>query len=156
MDSFALLAFESLAASRTLLQFLACLNFTLDSEDLFCWYKWKKWFLWTMKTMFSLENNGDNWGLTWYLQWGAYTLIPTWIYSRNSLAAAKTLTLNVKTKTNCEDCPNQHKTSHKLCNKTMHLIFSSTESQWKLNHMIRISQWRESHCRINTSARRNK
>ena len=37
MDSFVLLAYASLAASRTLLQrLLACLNFTLDSEDLFC------------------------------------------------------------------------------------------------------------------------
>ena len=39
-DSFVLVAYASLAASRTLLQrLLACLNFTLDSEDLFCWYK---------------------------------------------------------------------------------------------------------------------
>ena len=38
MDSFVLLAYASLAASRILLQrLLACLNFTLDSEDLFCW-----------------------------------------------------------------------------------------------------------------------
>ena len=37
MDSFVLVAYASLAASRTLLQrLLACLNFTLDSEDLFC------------------------------------------------------------------------------------------------------------------------
>ena len=43
MDSFVLPAYASLAASRTLLQrLLACLNFTLDSEDLFCWYKQKK------------------------------------------------------------------------------------------------------------------
>ena len=36
----------SLAASRTLLQqLLVWLNFTLDSEDLLCWYKWKKWLL---------------------------------------------------------------------------------------------------------------
>ena len=35
MNSFVLLAYASLAASRTLLQqLLACLNFTLDSEDL--------------------------------------------------------------------------------------------------------------------------
>ena len=40
MDSFVLLAYASFAASRTLLQrLLTCLNFTLDSEDLFCWYK---------------------------------------------------------------------------------------------------------------------
>ena len=45
MDSFVLLAYASLAASRTLLQqLLLCLNFTLDSEDLFCWYKLKSYF----------------------------------------------------------------------------------------------------------------
>ena len=43
MDSFVLVAYASLAASRTLLQrLLPYLNFTLDSEDLFCWYKRKK------------------------------------------------------------------------------------------------------------------
>ena len=43
MDSFALLAYACLAALRTLLQrLLACLNFILDSEDLFCWYKQQK------------------------------------------------------------------------------------------------------------------
>ena len=37
MYSFVLLAYASLAASRTLFQqLLACLNCTLDSEDLFC------------------------------------------------------------------------------------------------------------------------
>ena len=43
MDTFVLVAYASLAASRTLLQrLLACLNLTLDSEDLFCCYKQKK------------------------------------------------------------------------------------------------------------------
>ena len=43
MGSFVLLAYASLTASRTLLQrLLACLNFTLESEDLFFWYKQKK------------------------------------------------------------------------------------------------------------------
>ena len=43
MDSFVLLAYPSLAASRALLQqLLACLNFTLESEDLSFWYKRKK------------------------------------------------------------------------------------------------------------------
>ena len=58
MDAFVLLAYENLAASRTLLQrLLACLNFTLDSEDLSFWYKQKSDFyeLWTqhkqLKTM---------------------------------------------------------------------------------------------------------
>ena len=43
MDSFVLKAYACLAASRTLLQWLlACVNFTLGSEDLFCWYKKKE------------------------------------------------------------------------------------------------------------------
>ena len=43
MDSFVLLAYASLAASRTFLQqLLACLNFTLDSDYLSFWYKRKK------------------------------------------------------------------------------------------------------------------
>ena len=40
MDSFVLLAYASLAASRTLLQrLLACLNFTLQSKDFSLWCK---------------------------------------------------------------------------------------------------------------------
>ena len=40
MESFVLLAYASLAASRTLLQqLLAYLHFTLESEDLSFWYK---------------------------------------------------------------------------------------------------------------------
>ena len=43
MDSFVLLAYASLAASRNLLQqLLACLNFTLESVDFSLWYKRKK------------------------------------------------------------------------------------------------------------------
>ena len=43
MDSFVSLAYASLVASRTLLQrLLACLNFTLESEDFSLWYKRKK------------------------------------------------------------------------------------------------------------------
>ena len=42
INSSDLLPYTSLAASKTRLQqFLVCLNFTLDSEDLFCWYKQK-------------------------------------------------------------------------------------------------------------------
>ena len=38
MGSFVLPAYAGLVASRTLLQqLLACLNFTLDSEELLCW-----------------------------------------------------------------------------------------------------------------------
>ena len=71
---FVSLAYASLVASRTLLQWLlACHNFNLDSEGLFCWYKLKKWFLWAMAGGQAAENHGDEWGLNWYIWWGAYT-----------------------------------------------------------------------------------
>ena len=55
------------------------------------------------------------------------------------------------------ECPNQHKNSHKLCSKMGHPVVNLMESQQKLRHsMIRSSQWRESHCRTNTSIRRKK
>ena len=76
MDSFVLLAYASLAASRTLLQrLLACLNFTLESEDFSLWYKQKKWFLWAMTAAQAAENHGDEWGLTWYFWWVIYASI---------------------------------------------------------------------------------
>ena len=60
MDSFVLLAYARLAASGMLLQqWLACLNFSLESKDLSFWYKWK-WFLWTMAAQ-ATENHGDEW-----------------------------------------------------------------------------------------------
>ena len=77
-DSFVLLAYASLATWRTLLQqLLACLNFSFDSEDLFCWYKQKKSFLWTMAVVQAAENHGDEWGFTRYLQWEICTSVPT-------------------------------------------------------------------------------
>ena len=61
MDSFILLAYASLAASRSLLErLLACLNFILESEDLSFWYKRKKDFyeLWQQhKKLKTMEMN---------------------------------------------------------------------------------------------------
>ena len=89
MVSFALVAYASLAALRTLLQrLLACMSITLDSEDLLCWQKQKMWFLWTMATAQPAKNHGDELGLTWYLGWGIY-------HSQNSLAAAEALSLKI-------------------------------------------------------------
>ena len=60
MDSFVLLVYASLAASRTLLQqLLACLNFTLEAEDLSFWYKRKKCFLCAMAAAQTAENQRD-------------------------------------------------------------------------------------------------
>ena len=32
----------------------------------------------------AAENEGDEWGLTWYFCWGIFASIPTWIHSQNS------------------------------------------------------------------------
>ena len=56
-----------------------------------------------------------------------------------------------------KECPNQHNNSHKLFSKMGHPVVNLMESQWKLRYnMIRSSQWRQSHCRTNTSIRRKK
>ena len=62
MDSFVLFAYANLSASRNLSQrLLACLNFTLESEDVSFWFKRKKYFyeLWQqhkwLKTMEMIE-----------------------------------------------------------------------------------------------------
>ena len=137
MDSFVLFAYVSLAASKTLLQWLlVCLNFTLDSEDLLCWYKRKKLFPWTKADAQTDENHGDEWGLTWYLRWGIYTSIPTWTNLQNSLAVAEALNLGYPPKehrsNDHKNCHNQHEKSHKLYNEMGHPVLSLTESQWKL------------------------
>ena len=81
---------------RTLLQqLIAYLNFTSDSEDLSCLYKWTKWFLWTMTAAQAAENHGDEWGWTWYLQWGIHTSVPTWTHLQNSLAAVEALCFKI-------------------------------------------------------------
>ena len=96
MDSFVLLVYASLAASRTLLQWLlACLNFTLDSEDSSFWYKGKKRFLWTMAAAQAAENHGDQWGLTRYFRWEIYTSIPIWTHPQSSRAAAELLSFKI-------------------------------------------------------------
>ena len=113
-----------------------CVNFTLEWEDLSFWYKGKKWFLWTMAAAQGAENNGDEWGLTWYFRWGMYTSIPTWTHTQNSLGAAKALSLKISSHGNLSndhvDCLNQHKNSHKLCNETGHHVVNMMESQWKV------------------------
>ena len=56
-----------------------------------------------------------------------------------------------------EDRSNQHENSHKLCDETKHPVLSSLESQWKLRQpRDQNFPIKESHCRTNTSTRRNK
>ena len=96
MGSFVLVAYARLAASKTLLQWLlACLNFTLDSEDLSFWHKRKKLFLWAMVAAQAAKHHGDEWGLNWYFRWGIHTTIPTWTHTQNSLVAEEALSLTI-------------------------------------------------------------
>ena len=43
----------------------------------------------------AAETHGNEWGLTWYLQWGMHTSIPIWTNSQNWLAAAEALSLKI-------------------------------------------------------------
>ena len=64
MESFVLLTYASLAASRNLLQWLiACPNFTLDSEDLFCSCKQKSDFyeLWQQHNQLKTMGLSEAW-----------------------------------------------------------------------------------------------
>ena len=85
-----------MAALRTPLQrLLACLKFTLDSEDWFCRYQQKK----VISTNYGdgdHENYGDEWGMTWYLRWGIYTSTSAWTHSQNSVAATAAEALSLK------------------------------------------------------------
>ena len=74
---------------------LTWINFNLDSEDLFYWYKPETWFLWAMGATQAVANHGDEWGLTWYLRWGIYTSIPTCTHSLNSLATVEARSLKI-------------------------------------------------------------
>ena len=137
MDSFVLLAYASLAASRTLLQrLLACLNFTFKVEDLSFWYKWKEWFLWPMAAAQASKNHEDEWGLTWYFLWGIYTSTPTWTQSQNLIEAAEAPSLKISSHEHLsndhEDHMNQHKNIHQLCDETRHPIMNLMENQCKL------------------------
>ena len=70
LDSFVLRANASLAAPRTLFQWLlACLNFTLDSEDLFCWYKQKSDFyeLWQQHKLLKTMEMNEAWPDIFYV-----------------------------------------------------------------------------------------
>ena len=114
------------------------LNFTLDSHDLFCWYRWKKWFLWTMAAAQMGENHRAEWGLRWYLQWGIYTSIPTWNHSHNSLVAAEAPSLKIPFYG--ISIKWSWKLNHNLGNETRLPIWHKVNGNW--DNMIRITHWK--------------
>ena len=100
------------------------------------------------------ENHGDEWGLTWYFRWRIYSCINSKLILLTKFTGSSRSTevkdiLMEHLLNDHEDCPNQHKNSHKLCDETWHPVVNMMGSQWNWweNDMIKISQWRESHCR---------
>ena len=48
----------------------------------------KKWFLWAKGSIQTRKNHGAEWKLTYYSRLGIYSVVPPWMYSRNSVAVA--------------------------------------------------------------------
>ena len=63
---------------------------------------------------------------------GIYTSIPTWIHSKNLLAAAEAPSLKFNLLNDHKDYPNQHENSHKLCDESGNPVENLMGSQWKL------------------------
>ena len=155
MDSFVLVAYASLVVSRTVLQWLlASLNFTLNSEDLFCWYKQKKWFLWTMAAVQAAENHRYEWGLTWYLRWGIYKSIPTWILSTKFTSSSRNTVFKDILPWNISQMvmktipiSTRIVISYAMKRGILFWVYWKVNGNWD-NNMIRISQWKESHYNI--------
>ena len=116
----------------------------------------KKRFLWIMAAAQAAENDGDKWHLTWYLQWGIHTSIPTWTHSQRNTDFKDTLPWNIS------------QMIIKTISISTRIVISYAMKQgipfwvsWKVNgnwdnNMVRISHWRENHCRINTRVRKKK
>ena len=93
---FFLLAYASFATSKPLFATITSVSeLYFRSRRFILLVQIKKWFLWAMATAQAAENLGDEWGLTWYLRCGLYTLIATWTHSQNLLAAAETVSLKI-------------------------------------------------------------
>ena len=156
MDSFFLLGYASLAGLRTFLQqLLACLNFTSNSEDSFgtnekvismnyasSTSSWKPW-RWVRPDLILDINSNLN-PLTKFTSNSRSTEFKDILTWNISQMIAKTIPIS------------------------MRIVTSNVMRQgiplwiwWKVkgnlsNNKIRISQCRESHCKANTSIRRNK
>ena len=109
----------------------------------------------------AAENHGDEWGLTWHFRWAIYPSIPTWTHSQDSQAAAEALSLKISSHgaslkwTQRPWQSAQEVISYEIKRGIPLWIWWKVNGNWE-NNMIRIFQWRESHCRTNSSVKRNK
>ena len=159
MGSFVLWGCTCLAASKTFLQgLLTCLNFTLDSKDLFCWYKqkmnygsstssWKPWRSVRLDLILSMRDiyiNSNLNPLTKFTSSSRSTKFKDILPWNISQMIMKTIPISTRIVI-----------SYAMKWGILLWISWKVNGNWD-NNMIRISQWRESHCRTNTSVRRNK
>ena len=81
----------------------------------------RRWLLWAIGAAHATKNHENEWGLTWYLKWGIYTLIPIWIKAQNLEAATEKPTSKISCHVAClklsQDHLNLHENSYKLCNE---------------------------------------
>ena len=120
--SLLLLAYANLTVSKTLLQqLLTCLNFTLDSENLFYWYKQKKndfYELWQQHKQLKTMEISKAWPIIYDEGYVHSSLNPLTKFINSSRGAI-----------DHENRPNQNDNSHKLCNETRYPFLSLSESQ---------------------------
>ena len=133
-------------------QLLACLNFTVESEDLSFWYKqkvismnygcstsgWKPWRCVRLNLVFSMRD----------------ICIKSNLNPLTKLTSSSTTTTKLMT-TKTIPISTIIATSYAMKRGIPLIIWWKVNGNWD-NNMIKISQWRESHCRTNTSIRRNK
>ena len=155
MDSFVLLAYASLAASRTLLQqLLACLNFTLYLRFIL---------LVQMKKVISM-NSGSSTSSWRSWRWVRVDLIFSMrdIYINSNLNSLTKFTSSSRSINFINIFPwNISQMIMKTVPMSKRIVISYAMKQgiplwiwWKVNgnwdNMIRISQWKKSYCRTNT------
>ena len=102
----------------------------------------KKCFLWTMAAAQAAENHGDEWGLTWYLQWGVYTSVPPWTLSQNSLADAEAFLPWSISYINIKIIPISTRIviSHVMKWGILFWVYWKVNGNWD-NNLIRIPNW---------------
>ena len=79
----------------------------------------RKWLVWVIEAAHAAKNHENECGLTWYLQWVIYTLIPTWIKAQNLEVATEKPTSKIPSHVVrlklSQDHLNLHENSYKLC-----------------------------------------
>ena len=161
MDSIVLVAYASLAASRTLLsQLLACLYFRFKRFALLVQTKkvisvnygsstscWKPWRWERLDLILMMRNTIINSNLNPHTKFTGssrsteFKNILSWNISQ---MVTKTISISIGIVI-----------SYAMKQGTLFWVYYEVNGNWD-NNMIRISQWRESHCRPNTSVRRKK